>query len=207
MGNGKYGLIVLGMLFAVFVISGCSSNTGQDAAAVVQINENSTTEEIQHYIDSAVAKGDANVCLKIPNRMPTCLWTSSCLAQVAEHNKDERICSKITPCEDAGEFDVSDFAQEHCRSDVERAKLKETAAAGPDACLKLDEEKKNICLSNAALDKTDYTICELITSDDEARDTCLFNVIDTEIPENEVLCDKIKAAQTRDICHKLFATG
>lgn len=207
MMNGKFGLVALFVLFAVFVVSGCSSNTQQDAAAGAPISENSTTEEAQQYINSAVAKGDANMCLKIPNKMPTCLWTSSCLARVAEHNKDEKICGKITPCEDAGEFDVSDFAQEHCRSDVERAKLKETAAGGPDACMKLEGEKKNVCLSNAALNKADYAVCELIENDNEARDVCLFNVIDDTVPENKFICDKIKSAQTRDNCHKLFTRG
>ena len=203
MANGKIGLAALYALFAVFVLSSCSSNTPQDVAGA-PINENSTTEETQQYIDSAVAKGDVGMCLKIPNKMPTCLWTSSCLAQVAEHNKDAGICNKITKCPDAGEFDASDFAKEQCMSGVERAKSKEIAALGPDACLKLEDEKKNACLSDAALNKADYTICELIVSDDEARDTCLFNTIDDTMPENDVLCDKIKATDMKEICHKLF---
>lgn len=199
----------ISVLFAAIlaiVISGCSSSSdGGEVSFDAPFSLNATAEEIQaEYIDVAVAAGDVGMCLKIPNRMPTCLWTSSCLAQVAEHNKDEKICSKIIPCEDAGEFDASDFAQEQCISGVERAKLKETAAAGPDACMQLEGESKNECLSSAAVSKADYAVCELIEDDDEARDVCLFNAIDDAVPENKALCDKIKSTQTKDICHKLF---
>lgn len=208
MKNGKFGLAALCVLFVVFVISGCSSNTQLDAAAGVPINENSTSEEVQQYIDSAVAEGNVNMCLKIPNKMPTCLWTSSCIAQVAREKRDAAICNKISPCEDADElFDTSEFAIDNCRSDIELLKVKDTAAGGPDACMQLEAESKNECLSNAAINKADYAVCELIEDDDEARDVCLFNAIDNTVPENKVLCDKIKSTVWKENCQKVFATG
>lgn len=181
--NGKFGLVALCMLFAVFVASGCSSNTQQDAAAGAPISENSTTEEVQQFIDSAVAAGDVGMCLKIPNKMPTCLWTSSCLAQVAEHNKDKKICSKITPCEDAGEFDVSDFAKEQCVSGVELAKVRDVAVQGDYRnCLKLagtfersgsELARSDVCLMQVATVKFDTKLCDMI-GDADLKEQCLF---------------------------------
>lgn len=202
----------LAVLFAVMlaiVISGCaSSSDGGEASFDAPFSLNATAEEIQEYIDSAVVNGDVNMCLKIPNKMPTCLWTSSCIAQVAREKRDAAICNKISPCEDADElFDTSEFAIDNCRSDIELLKVKDTAAGGPDACMQLEAESKNECLSNAAINKADYAVCELIEDDDEARDVCLFNAIDNTVPENKVLCDKIKSTVWKENCQKVFATG
>ncbi len=183
MVNGRFGLAALFVFFAVFVISGCTSNTQQDADAGTSVNEDSTTEEVQTYVDSAVTKGDSNMCLKIPNKMPTCIFTSSCLAQVAEHNRDEKICSKITPCKDAEEFDVSEFAIDNCKSDVELAKIRDVAAKGDyQDCLKLsgvfersgrEVDRKDICLMQIATNRSDSKLCNMM-GDDDLKETCLF---------------------------------
>ncbi len=183
MVNVKFGLAALFMLFAVFIISGCSSDTQQDAAAGAPVNEDSTTEEIEQYVEAAVSKGDAGTCLKIPNKMPTCIFTSSCLAQVAEHNRDGKICSKITPCKDAGELDVSEFAIDNCKSDVELAKIKDVAAKGDyQDCLRLsgifersgrEVDRKDLCLMQIATNKSDSELCSMI-NDADLKETCLF---------------------------------
>lgn len=182
MENGKFGLAALCTLFAVFVISGCSSNTQQDAAAGAPINENSTMEEVQQYIETAVASGDERLCLKIPNKMPTCIFTSSCLAQVAEHNRDAGLCNKISPCKGAGEFDVSEFAKDSCKSDVEVAKVRDVSAKGDyQGCLKLsgtfersgsELARRDLCLMQVAAKKSDTGLCNMI-GDADLKETCL----------------------------------
>ncbi len=179
----KHALAVLFVVFAAIIIGGCS-NVGEDAAlAEALINESSTTQEIQQFIESAVERGDAGMCLKIPNKMPICMFRLSCIAQVAEHKMDLGTCNKITPCKDAGEYDLSGFASDNCKSDVELAKVSDIALQGDYRnCLNLkgafarhgnEVERKELCLMQVGINQSNPEICKLI-SDDDFKKTCLF---------------------------------
>ncbi len=182
MVNYKYGLTAFCILFGVFLISGCSSDTPRITDTEGGINENSTTEEINKVIETAVQSGNPDVCSKIPNKMPTCLFTSACFANVAENNRDARICNKIEPCEDATLGDLTEFARDSCKSDVELAKIRDIASPGSyQNCLKLKGtferygdkiERKELCLVQVAVNQSNSEICKMI-SNGELKDTCL----------------------------------
>ncbi len=208
----KTELMFVVLVISALIIAGCSSGN-TSALDRLPFSPNATVDEIQLYMETAAANDDVGMCLKIPNEMPTCIWTSACIAGVAVHKMDAGICNRITACQDADEFDISDYAKDSCRGDVELAKVSDVALkGGSDACLKLsgtferngyDVSKKTVCLMQAAINKTDYRICELM-DDSETLDACLFNVIDTENPENKPLCQKIQGTDLRDVCIRMF---
>lgn len=143
--------------------------------------EPSVSESIsfEDLLSIAVSEKNEKLCAK----MADCFSKNICIAAVAVGNKDGKICSKITPCEVAGEFDVSEFAKERCKSDVELAKVSDVAIKGNyQNCLKLkgtferygsEVDKKDLCLTQIAINKSDKKLCEKV-SDSDLKESCLF---------------------------------